>query len=148
MQQQDMINQFFAYFGLDSTQIHIDQQPEMIVIKLDVSPEQSGRFIGRYAATLDSLQLILSLMLNNGQDQHLHVSIDVGGYREERQLVLESMAERIAAMVTETNTPHAFPPLSPTDRRAIHLLFQDHDTLTTYSEGVGQARRLILALKD
>lgn len=148
MQHQDLINQFFSYFGLASDQIHISEDQNMLTITLDVPSTESGRFIGRYATTLDSLQLILSLMINNGQATHLHVSVDVGGYRAERQGVLESMAERLSSAVLESNTPHAFPPLSSTDRRAIHLLFQDHDSLTTYSEGVGIDRRLILAPKS
>lgn len=148
MQHQDLINQFFSYFGLTSDQIHISEDQNMLTITLDVPSTESGRFIGRYATTLDSLQLILSLMINNGQATHLHVSVDVGGYRAERQGVLESMAERLSSAVLESNTPHAFPPLSSTDRRAIHLLFQDHDSLTTYSEGVGIDRRLILAPKS
>lgn len=141
------ITQFFSYFGLTADQIHVGQDGEMLTITLDVPSEESGRFIGRYASTLDSLQLILSLIINNGSDTHLHLSVDVGGYRSERQAVLESMAERISAAVLETGTPHAFPPLSSTDRRAIHLLFQGHETLTTESVGEGQNRRLILAPK-
>ena len=148
MQHNEMIVQFFSYFGLSADQIHIEEDREMIKITLDVPETESGRFIGRYASTLDSLQLILSLMINNGKAEHLHVSVDVGGYRSERQSVLESMAERISITVQETGTPHAFPPLSSTDRRAIHLLFQDHESLITYSEGSGQSRRLILALKN
>jgi spoIIIJ-associated protein len=148
MQYQALINQFFSYFGLTEDQIHIAEDQGMIIITLDVPETESGRFIGRYATTLDSLQLILSLMINNGQETHHHVSVDVGGYRAERQGVLGSMAERLSAAVLESNTPHAFPPLSSTDRRAIHLLFQDHETLTTYSEGEGQNRRLILAPKS
>lgn len=147
MQHQALINQFFSYFGLTSDQIHITEDQEMITVILDVPKTESGRFIGRYAGTLDALQLVLSLMINNGKTTHLHVSVDVGGYRAERLSVLESMAERLTTAVLETNAPHAFPSLSSTDRRAIHLLFQDHETLTTYSEGEGSSRRLILAPK-
>lgn len=148
MDYQDIIKQFFVFFGISDEAIHISQDGEMINVTLDVPETESGRFIGRYASTLDSLQLILSLMLNNSREDHLHVSVDVGGYRAERLEVLRSMAERISTTVSETGTPHAFPPLSSTDRRAVHLLFQDHATLYTYSEGVGQSRRLILAPKS
>lgn len=148
MDYQNTIKQFFAYFGISDEAVHITQDGEMVSITLDVPETESGRFIGRYASTLDSLQLILSLMLNNNQETHLHVSVDVGGYRAERLEVLRSMADRISEAVTETGAPHAFPPLSSTDRRAVHLLFQDHATLTTYSEGVGQSRHLILAPKS
>lgn len=147
MQNQDLIYQFFSYFNLTQDQIQIEEKEGLISITLLVDATETGRFIGRFAATLDSLQLLLSMMINNGKDEHLHIQIDVGGYRAERQNTLQSMADRIAADVTLTQSPQAFPPLSATDRRAIHLLFQDHETLTTYSEGEGQSRRLILAPK-
>lgn len=147
MQHQDVIIQFFSFLGLTSDQIHITDSGDTLEVILDVPPTDSGRFIGRYAATLDSLQLILSLILNNGQSNHLHLVLDVGGYRAERLSVLQAMADRLAASVAQTNSPQVFPPLSSTDRRALHLLFQDHESLTTYSEGEGRDRRLILAPK-
>ncbi len=145
MENQDLIIRFFSYFGLNSDQIIIEELEGTLKITLAVESTETGRFIGRFAGTLDSLQLILSLMLNKGKDVHTHVLLDVGGYRAERLETLSSMAERIAAAVSETGAPHAFPPLSATDRRQVHLLFQEHETLTTYSEGSGQDRRLILA---
>lgn len=147
MQNQDLIIKFFSYFDLTEEQIIIEELEGTLKITLAVDPSDTGRFIGRFAGTLDSLQLILSLMLNKDQVSHTHILLDVGGYRAERMETLSSMADRIAAAVTETGAPHAFPPLSATDRRQIHMLFQDHETLTTYSEGSGQDRRLILANK-
>ncbi len=147
MQHQALITQFFSYFGLTPDQVQISQADEMLTVTLDVPSDQSGRFIGRYATTLDSLQLLLSLMINNGSATHLHITVDVGGYRGERLAVLQNMADRLSSAVLETGTPHSFPPLSSTDRRAVHLLFQDHETLTTESVGEGQNRRLILSPK-
>lgn len=109
MQPQDIVNQFFSYFGLTPDQIHLQNDEDMLTITLDVPEGESGRFIGRYAATLDSLQLILSLMLNNADTPHIHVLLDVGGYRAERQSVLSRMAENLSAAVVASGTPHAFP---------------------------------------
>ena len=148
MNHQDLIIQFFSYFGLTSDQVQIDDSGETINVVLVVDPTDSGRYIGRFATTLDSLQLLLSMMINNRAVEHQHIKLDVGGYRAERLETLQSMADRIAQEVVETGAPRAFPPLSATDRREIHLLFQDHESLTTYSEGEGQSRRLILAPKS
>lgn len=147
MNNTDIITKFFTLIGLSPDQLKIEEKPDLILISLMVPPSDSGRYIGRFAATLDSLQLILSLMINNGKDNHLHIQVDVGGYREDRLNTLKSMADRLASLVIETNMPHEFPALSSTDRRQIHLLFQDHESLTTYSEGEGIARRLVLAPK-
>ena len=147
METKDLIYQFFSYFGLTQDQIQIDQKDDSLTITLLVPPPDSGRYIGRFATTLDSLQLILSLIINNGQEKHLYIQVDVGGYRAERLTTLESMADRLTQQVESSGVAHEFPPLSAADRRAIHLLFKDNETLTTYSQGEGQDRRLVLAPK-
>lgn len=142
-----LIHAFFAFFGLTKDQIELTEEGETITIVLQVDPSETGRFIGHFAATLDSLQLLVSILLNHDQEIHRHVALDVGGYRQERLAVLKNMAEQASAEVEATGLPHSLPPLSAIDRRQIHLLFQDHATLTTYSEGEGQSRRLIIAPK-
>ena len=146
-EEKKLLVEFFAFFNLAESQIEINDAGETVIITLAVDPQDTGRFIGRFATTLDSLQLIVSLMLNNGKDVHRHFQVDVGGYRAEREESLQSLADQAAEEVEKTGLPHALPPLSATDRRQIHLLFQDHATLTTYSEGEGIDRRLVIAPK-
>lgn len=142
-----LILEFFAHFGLTENEVKIEEIDDTLKINLLVGEGQTGHYIGRFATTLDSLQLLVSLMVNNGQTDHRHVLVDVGGYRQERQATLENMATAAGEEVLSTGVPHALPPLSATDRRLVHLLFKDHATLTTYSEGEGQDRRLVIAPK-
>lgn len=142
-----LILNFFAFFGLTKSQVEFGGDEETTTITLKVDQTDTGRFIGRFATTLDSLQLIVSLMLNNGQAVRRHVVIDVGGYREERLAALQNMASQASSEVEATGVPHSLPPLSSADRRQIHLIFKDHATLTTYSQGEGQNRRLVIAQK-
>jgi spoIIIJ-associated protein len=145
--EKQLLVEFFAFFGLSEAQVNLTESGETITITLNVDAQDTGRYIGRFATTLDSLQLIVSLMINNGQTERRHIVIDVGGYREERAGALQRLADDAAAEVEKTGLAHALPPLSATDRRQVHLLFQDHATLTTYSEGEGQDRRLVIAPK-
>ncbi len=140
------INQLFSYLNISQDHIQVEIDDDTVSISVDVPEEEAGIFIGRYANTLDSIQLILSLFLRSDIIHHVH--LDIGGYRGRRADVLREMADRIAADVIESSSPRAFPPLSATERRTIHLIFEDHETLTTYSEGMGYNRRLILGLKS
>lgn len=141
-----LVQNFFAFFGFDKDSVKVEVgEADMITITLQVNENETGRYIGRFGETLDSLQLIVSLMLNNGKELHRHVLLDVGGYRQERKNTLKNMADQAAEEVLATGAPHALPPLTSTDRRQVHLFFQDHATLTTYSEGEGQNRRLVIA---
>ncbi len=139
------INKLFSYLDISQDHIQVEIDGDTVSVVVDVPEEDAGIFIGRFASTLDSIQLILSLFLRSDTIHHVH--LDIGGYRGRRADVLKEMADRIAADVTESGTPRAFPPLSATERRTIHLIFEDDQKLTTYSEGQGYNRRLLLAKK-
>src|SRR3989339_1903693 len=135
----------FSFFDLESL-VSVEEDVDLVKIVVDVPPEDAGIYIGRFAATIDSLQLLLSIMLNQGDD-HRHVLLDIGGYRARRYSTLQEMVERVCAEVIESGQARALPPLSSTERRQIHLMLKDHDTFSTYSEGEGQSRRLYISLK-
>ena len=146
MQPQDInkIETLLKTFDIDSSQIKVEETAELITITVDLDEESAGRLIGRFASTLDSLQLIISLMLNQGVQIHRHVLLDVAGYRERRSATLAAMVENAKQQARETGEACVFPPLSATERRQIHLMLQDDAEFTSESMGHGQDRRLYL----
>ena len=140
------IEELLKLFDITSDQIKVTDTDELITIAVEMDELEAGRLIGRFASTLDSLQLIISLMLNRGE-VHKHVILDVAGYRSRRLNTLESMVENAKNQVKETLAPCVLPPLSSTERRQIHLMIQDDAEFTSYSDGHGQDRRLVIALK-
>lgn len=133
-------------FQITESQIHLAETEELLTITIDLDEMSAGRLIGRFASTLDSLQLIISLMLNQGE-AHKHVLLDVAGYRERRLATLANMVENAKAQVAQSNLPCPLPPLSATERRQIHLMLKDDAEFTSYSDGHGQDRRLFISLK-
>lgn len=148
MQKNDVakIEELLKLFDIDSSQIKIEETDELVTITVEIDELEAGRLIGRFASTLDSLQLIISLMINRGE-VHRHVLLDVAGYRARRLVTLETMVENAKHQVHDTGSPCALPPLSPTERRQVHLMLKDDAELTSYSEGFGQDRRLFISLK-
>ncbi len=142
------IKQFFGFFGLVEDRVVVEEKNDTIVVSINIPEEEAGRFIGRFASTLDSMQLILSMMINSGAAEHRHLVVDVAGYRERRLGTLKSMVERVQKDVVATGTPHALPPLSASERREIHLMFADDAKLTTFSQGEGADRRVFIAPRD
>lgn len=131
-------------FEIKESQIDVKETDELITITIDLDEMSAGRLIGRFASTLDSLQLIISLMLNQGEI-HKHVLLDVAGYRERRLSTLTSMVENAKSQAQQSGLPCPLPPLSATERRQIHLMLKDDAEFTSYSEGFGQDRRLFIA---
>jgi spoIIIJ-associated protein len=119
----------------------------LVTITIDIDEAEAGRLIGRFASTLDSLQLIISLMLNQGE-AHRHVMLDVAGYRSRRLTTLETMVENAKRQAQEIGGACVLPPLSATERRQVHLMLKDDAQFTSYSEGYGQDRRLFISVKN
>lgn len=134
----------FSYLGINQDKIVIVPSEDLISINVEVDENEAGMYIGRYASTIDSIQLLISVMLNQG-DSHRHILLDIGGYRDRRTNTLKEMVDRISAEVVATGVAHALPPISSTERRQVHLMLADHEELTTYSQGDGQDRRLYIA---
>lgn len=143
---QSKIEELLKLFDIQSSQIKIEESDELIKIVIDIDELEAGRLIGRFASTLDSLQLIISLMLNRGE-VHKHVLLDVAGYRERRLATLEVMVQNAKRQAQDIGGVCALPPLSATERRQVHLMLKDDAEFTSYSEGFGQDRRLFVAYK-
>lgn len=141
------IEELLKPFNITSDQIKVEEEGDLIKITIDLDELEAGRLIGRFASTLDSLQLIISLMLNKGET-HKHVLLDVAGYRERRLQTLETMVENAKNQTRDTGASCVLPPLSATERRQVHLMLQDDAEFTSFSEGRGQDRRLFIALKN
>jgi spoIIIJ-associated protein len=102
----------------------------------------SAMVIGRQGQTLDAIEHLLNRMAGSPA---IRVAVDVEGYRERRHDSLERLAHRLAGKVRDTGRPLELDPMSPRDRRVIHVALQDDRDVTTRSEGVGRARRVIIA---
>lgn len=143
-EEQDLILTLLSHLGIDQDRVHIEQSDDTVNVTVDIDPQDAGIYIGRFASTIDSIQLIISLMLNRGDD-HRHIHLDIGGYRERRTSTLEQMVDRVSQEVLDSGLARALPPISSTERRQVHLMLSENDKLTTYSQGDGRDRRLFIA---
>jgi spoIIIJ-associated protein len=107
---------------------------------------ETGLVIGRQGQTLDAIEYLLNRIIGRDRDQGTppRVVIDVEGYRERRQESLEQLARRMAANVRKTGRVEALNPMSPRDRRIVHLALDGDPAVTTRSEGDGHYRRVLI----
>ncbi len=131
----------------------VDAQVETEVssesVKINIIGDDLGILIGFHGETLKSLQVLLGVLVNKeapGEDWH-RVLVDVGSWRESRQTSLEELAQEAIAKVKETGAPYSLPPMSPDERRLIHLYLQEDSSVTTVSEGEGSDRHIVITLK-
>lgn len=122
-----------SYLGGDST-LHID------IISSD-----GGVAIGRHGETLDAIQYLTNIVANRWIDEHLRVVVDVGDYRRRREQRLEQTARKIAARVLDRGRATKMKPMSPAERRIVHIALRETEGITTYSEGIDPRRYVVIA---
>lgn len=114
---------------------------------IDLSGDEMGVLIGKRGQTLDSLQYLVSLVVNKEVDDYVRVKVDTENYRQRRKETLENLAKNIAYKVKRTKRPVSLEPMNPYERRIIHSALQNDKYITTYSEGEEPFRRVVVTLK-
>lgn len=120
-------------------------QVECDQLRLEISGPDMGPVIGRRGDTLDAIQYLASLVLNNALDEHVRLSVDTENYREKRTESLERLARKIAMKVVKSHRAMTLEPMNPYERRIIHATLQDFNGVTTYSTGTEPGRRVVIA---
>ena len=116
-------------------------------LDIDMRGEEIGVLIGKRGQTLDSLQYLVSLVVNKGRADYIRVKLDTENYRERRKETLENLAKNIAYKVKRTKRPVSLEPMNPYERRIIHSALQNDKYVTTHSEGEEPFRRVVVSLK-
>ena len=106
-----------------------------------------GILIGKHGQTLDALQYLTNLTANRDSDSKVRIVLDVEDYRQRRTETLNRLAARLADTVKRRGEKVVLEPMSPNERKIIHMALQDDNRITTYSEGEEPYRKIVIALK-
>lgn len=126
----------------------IDIKEENDVISINLSGSNMGTIIGYRGETLDSLQYLVSLVVNKEHDvPYKKVILDTEDYRHKREETLKKLAKKTAGKVRRKGKAYKLEPMNPYERRIIHSALQDCEDIKTYSEGEEPFRRIVIDLK-
>lgn len=106
-----------------------------------------GVIIGRRGQTLDSLQYLVSLVVNKDRETYLKIFIDTENYREKREETLIRLANKMARKVRKIGKTVVLEPMNPYERRIIHASLQGNPYVQTYSEGEEPYRKVVITIK-
>lgn len=114
---------------------------------INLSGDEMGILIGKRGQTLDSMQYLVSLVVNKDSDDYIRVKVDTENYRQRRKETLETLAKNISFKVKRSKRPVSLEPMNPYERRIIHSALQNDKYVTTHSEGEEPFRRVVVTLK-
>lgn len=126
----------------------IEIKEEDNIININLSGDNMGLIIGHRGETLDSLQYLVSLVVNKGHEMtYKRVILDTENYREKREETLIRVAQKTAYKVNKSGRAYKLEPMNPYERRVIHSALQNNDSVNTYSEGDEPFRRIVVDIK-
>lgn len=140
------LTDIFAAMGI-GVEIAAVYDESQRTLEVDLSGDEMGVLIGKRGQTLDSLQYLISLVVNKGTNEYIRVKVDTENYRQRRKETLENLAKNIAYKVKRTRRPVSLEPMNPYERRIIHSALQNDRYVTTHSEVDEPFRRVVVTPK-
>ncbi|MBQ3375666.1 MAG: KH domain-containing protein [Erysipelotrichaceae bacterium] len=110
--------------------------------KIIINAENNAILIGKNGQTLEAIKTIVNAAANATFKCHIHMSVDINGYKEERYEKLKQTVERIAKTVVKTKVSARLGDLTSDERKIVHQHLSEMPHVKTESEGEGNNRRL------
>jgi len=117
-------------------------------IVLELTGDSSGILIGRRGQMLDAMEYVVNRIVGRDEGDAARIVVDSQNYRARRRDALEDLARRMADQAKKKRKAVTLNPMSPRDRRIVHLLLKEDPSLTTKSSGTGYFRKLVIIPTD
>lgn len=118
------------------------REQDQVVVHLET--EKQGMLIGKHGKILNALQYLAQVFVHRLEKNRLSVVLNVGAYREKRQLILERLAQKTADKVKKTGQPVFLEPMPAFERKQIHAALSKNKLIQTHSEGDEPYRYLVV----
>ena len=135
--------EIIKYFNIGEVTIDEYEGDEGELI-LDITGDNLAILIGRHGKTLDALQFIISAITTRAIGFRYPVVVDVEGYKNRQRQKLESIALSAASRAVNQRRNIRLRPMTPYERRIVHLALHDNQDVETISEGEGSSRHVVV----
>lgn len=109
--------------------------------------EGSNLLIGQRGLNLEALQTLARASVRRKFDGWANFSIDVNSYWKEKAEALFAEAKDAATKAATEKIAVPFRPMTPFERKCVHMTLADSETVTTESFGTGENRKVIVKPK-
>ena len=137
------LQDILKYFNVGEVTIDEYEGDEGELI-LDITGDDLAILIGRHGRTLDALQFVVSAITVRSMGFRYPGIVDVEGYTSRQREKLESIARSTANKAASQHRSVKMRPMTPYERRIVHIALRDDDRVDTASEGEGSARHVVV----
>lgn len=142
-------------------------EEEEVGFMVSIDTKDAGRLIGARGESLEGLQLLVNQIMSRKMGQFVlseakpkvgeaggstlsraegfkRVILDVSGWRKQKEEELISRAKDLGKQVLETGKEMELEPMSPWQRRVVHMVIQELGGLSSESMGEGRDRHIVI----
>lgn len=139
--------ELLSLLDIKSEEMSVEEKDGVVELHVAVAEGDSGILIGYHGETLGALQYLIGQIANKGKEAWTRVQLNINQYRDQREIQLKQMAQNAADRALSTGDEIEMPYLTPAERRIIHLELSTRNDVSSFSEGEGRTRRLIITPK-
>lgn len=113
---------------------------------LEIQTKDTEAVIGRRGVVMDALQHLVNKVVYRDRtgDRGKPLVVDAGGFRDKQVERLRSLAQRMGEKALQTKQIVELQPMSPHDRRIVHMAIAEMPGLSSRSEGEGEDRHILV----
>ena len=146
---QGALLELLAFLGMDEAQVSVrraepaagEGEPPLV---LDVRGPGTDVLVGYRGETLAALQRITRLIVGREMAGRVRLVVDVDGFKARREQSLRRLAQRMAEQAVRSGHTAVLEPMSPYERRIVHIALREHPQVTTQSIGEGDRRKVTI----
>ena len=140
----EAIQDILKYFDVGEVSIEEYEGDEGELI-LDITGDDLAVLIGRHGRTLDALQFLISSITSRIVGHRYPIVVDVEGYKARQRQKIEDIALNAADKAVDQDRSIKLRPMTPYERRIVHITLRGDERVETISEGEGRARRVVVS---
>ncbi len=136
----EIINRIVSFLPVP-VEAHVRMQKHTLNLEL------AGRELREFQKTedvADALGHVLELIINRRAKNKITVKASFAEDKVSREEELRRLARATADRVASSRTHEALPPMSPRDRRTVHVTLERDDRVVTESSGSGSRRFVVV----
>lgn len=143
----EIVGELVSRMGF-SAEISLGKADEEGAIVCDIKTNDSNFLIGQYGANLQYLQHLARLLVRKKVSAKTNFILDVNSYRQEKNESLIRLAKNLSDQAVSERRAVVMRPMSPYERRVIHLELSRDARIRTESIGEGDDRRVVIKPVD
>jgi len=136
-----MVQEILRIMEIDAL-VEAREKEEQVLV--DVWGEDVAILIGKGGATLESLQYLVNISCRRTGEVDKRIIIDIEGYRKRRKARLEKQAEQLATKAKSQGKSVEMPPMSPSERKIVHMALRSIPGVRSESSGEEPERRVVI----